>query len=117
MAEVPAFCHFARTLEITKSYPWDDLIRYFSKRPQDIEQAMRTLTYIELNNLTDRIQCPTLISVGLQDEVCVPSSIFAAYNRIPVREKLLEAFPYNVHESSLNIETMIAWARKYLMEE
>lgn len=117
VAEVPGFCHFARTLELTKQPPWTDLIVYFQRRPQDIEQAMRTLSYVELNNLTDRIQCPTLISAGLQDELCVPSSIFSAYNRIPVREKLIEVFPYNGHEGALNIETQIAWARRYLMEE
>jgi cephalosporin-C deacetylase len=114
MAEVPGFCHFARTLELTKQPPWTDLITYFQRRPQDIDPAMRTLSYVELNNLTDRISCPTLISVGLQDELCVPSSIFSAYNRIPAREKLIEVFPYNGHEASLNIETMILWARKYL---
>ena len=117
IAEVPGFCHFSRTLEITRAAPWTDLITYFARRPQDIECAMRTLSYVELNNLTDRIQCPTLISVGLQDELCVPSSIFSAYNRIAVREKLLEVFPYNGHEANLNIETMIAWARKHLLEK
>lgn len=116
IAEVPGFCHFARTLELTRQPPWTDLITYFAHRPQDIDQAMRTLSYVEINNLADRIQCPTLMSVGLQDELCVPSSIFSVYNRIPVREKLIEVFPYNGHEASLNIETMIVWARKYLME-
>ena len=115
MAEVPGFCHFARTLELTKAPPWTDLITYFQRRPWDIECAMRTLSYVELNNMTDRIQCPTLISAGLQDELCVPSSIFSAYNRIPIEEKLIEVFPYNGHEGNLNIETMIEWARKYLM--
>lgn len=117
MAEVPGFCHFPRTLELTKMAPWTDLITYFAHRPQDIDRAMRTLSYVELNNMTDRVQCPTLVTVGLQDEICVPSSIFSAYNRIPIREKLLEVFPYNGHEASLNIETMIVWARRHLMGE
>ena len=115
MAEVPGFCHFARTLEITKTPPWTDLISYMQRRPEDIDRVMRTLSYVELNNLTDRIQCPALVSAGLQDELCVPSSIFSAFNRIPVVEKLIEAFPYNGHEALLNIETMIAWARRHLM--
>lgn len=116
MAEVPGFCHFARTLELTKQPPWTDLITYFQQRPDDIETAMRTLTYVELNNMTDRIMCPTLVTVGLQDELCVPSAVFSAYNRIPAREKLIEVFPYNGHEGGLNIENMIAWARQYLLE-
>jgi len=116
MAEVPGFGHFHRTLDVTKAPPWTDLTGYFQMRPQDIEQGMRTLSYVELNNMADRIQCPTLISVGMQDDICLPSTIFTVYNRIPAQEKLIEVFPYNGHEGALNVETMIVWARKYLME-
>jgi cephalosporin-C deacetylase len=115
IAEQPAFCHFSRTLEVTRMSPWDDLLDYFSRRPEDIEQALRTLSYVELNNMTDRVRCAALVSVGLQDEVCVPSSIYSAYNHIPSRDKQLEAFPYNVHEGGLNIETQIVWVRKHLL--
>jgi len=114
-SEMPAFCHFARTLEVTRQYPWDDLITYFARHPQHIDQAMRTLSYVELNNLCEQIQCPTLVSVGLQDEICVPSSIFSAFNQISAREKVIEIFPYNGHESGLNIETQFIWARKHLL--
>jgi len=116
MAEVPGFCHFARTLELTKQPPWTDLTAYFQRRPQDIDAALRTLSYVELNNMTDRIACPTLISVGLQDEICVPSSIFSAYNRIPIEAKQIDVFPYNGHEAGLNIENMVLWARRCLVE-
>jgi len=115
MAEAPAFCHYGRTLEVTQEGPWTELINYFKAYPDRIGAAMRTLSYVELNNLTERIRCPTLIDVGHADMICVPSSIFSAYNRIEVAEKQLEYFPYNAHEGGLMIETMIAWARKYLM--
>lgn len=115
MAEVPGFCHFRRTLELTKSPPWTDLITYFQRRPQDVDQAMRTLSYVELNNLTDRIECPTLVSAGLQDELCPPSAVYAAFNRIPVEEKQIDPFAFNGHEAGLNREAQIVWARKYLM--
>lgn len=54
--------------------------------------------------------------MGLQDELCVPSSIFSAYNRIPVETKQIDVFPYNGHEAGLNIENMVAWARRHLFE-
>ncbi len=115
MAEVPGFCHFGRTLAVTKAPPWTDLTSYFTRRPGDMEQAMRTLSYVELNNHAERITCPTLISVGLQDDICVPSSIYAAYNRLGAAVKCIDPFPYNGHEALLNIDTMIAWALKYLL--
>ncbi|MBI4559416.1 MAG: alpha/beta fold hydrolase [Candidatus Hydrogenedentes bacterium] len=115
MPEVPAFGHFRRTLELTKAAPWTDLIVYFQRRPWDLETAMRTLSYVELNNLADRIQCPTLVSCGLQDELCPPSTIFTAYNRIPVAEKRIDTYAFNGHEGGLNKENQIAWARQHLM--
>lgn len=115
MAEVPGFCHFPRTFELTRTPPWTDILTYFRHRPGDIEQAMRTLSYVELNNMTHRIACPTLVSAGLQDELCVPSTIFSAFNRIPIADKCIEWFPYNGHEANLNAENMIVWARKHLM--
>ena len=33
-------------------------------------------------NLADRIRCPTLMGVGLQDPICPPSTSFATFNRI-----------------------------------
>lgn len=116
IAEVPGIGHIRRTLELTKAAPWTDLITYFQHRPQDIEQAMRTLSYIELNNLAERIVCPVLISAGLLDEICPPSTIFTVFNRIPAQEKLIETFPFNGHEAGLNRENQIAWARKHLLE-
>ncbi|NIA12790.1 MAG: alpha/beta fold hydrolase [Nitrospiraceae bacterium] len=116
MAEVPGFCHFGRTLEITKQPPWTELISFFQRRPQDIDAAMRTLSYVELNNMTERVACPTLVSVGLQDELCVPSSVFSAYNRIPFEDKCIEVFPYNGHEGGLNVESLIVWARRHLLD-
>jgi cephalosporin-C deacetylase len=115
IAEVPGFCHFGRTLAVTKAAPWTDLIAYFAHWPQRMQPAMRTLSYVELNNHAERITCPTLISVGLQDEICVPSSIYAAYNRLGAREKCIEPFPYNGHQALLNIDTMIAWSQRYLL--
>ena len=115
IAEVPAFCHFARTIEITKAPPWTDLIVFFQRHPEYIETCATTLSYIELNNLSERITCPTLVSVGLLDELCVPSSIFSAFNRIPSSTKHIDVFPFNGHEGGLNRENQIRWARRWLM--
>ena len=47
-------------------------------------------------NLADRITCPTLMSVGLQDTVCPPTTCFHAYNRIP-GEKDYRIYPNHGH--------------------
>jgi len=115
MAGVPGFCHIGRTLEITRAAPWNELTDFFRSHPEDVDTALRTLSYVELNNLTERITCPSLVSVGLLDELCVPSSVFSAYNGIPVETKHLDIVPYTGHDAGLSTELQIAWARKYLM--
>ncbi len=117
MAEVPGFCHIGRTLELTQEAPWTELINYFRSYPERVEPAMRSMSYIELNNLTERIQCPALVNAANVDLLCVPSSIYSAFNRIPHPDKHIEFFPYNGHEGGLMIETMIQWVRKHLLAE
>lgn len=117
IAEVPGFCHIRRTLELTKAAPWTELIAYFQRRPGDLDQAMRTMSYMELNNLAEWVHCPALVSVGLQDELCPPSTIFTVFNRIEAEPKRADTFPFNGHEAGLNRERQIVWARRFLMDE
>lgn len=42
----------------------------------------RVLSYVDTMNLADRIRCPVLMSVGLQDSVCPPRNAFATYNQV-----------------------------------
>jgi len=48
----------------------------------DTAQLFRTLSYFDCLNLADQIAVPTLVTVGLMDTICPPSTIFAAYNHI-----------------------------------
>lgn len=41
-----------------------------------------TLSYFDLKNFTDRIECPVLMAFGLQDPTCPPHTNFAGYNMI-----------------------------------
>ena len=42
----------------------------------------RVLSYVDTMNLAERIECPVLMSVGLQDSVCPPRNSFATYNKV-----------------------------------
>lgn len=41
-----------------------------------------TLSYFDVKNFTDRIQCPVLMAFGLQDPTCPPHTNFSGYNMI-----------------------------------
>lgn len=51
------------------------------------EDLYRTLSYFDVKNFTDRIQCPVYMSVGLQDPVCPPHTNFASYNQVKSEKK------------------------------
>ena len=60
------------------------------------EDLYRTLSYFDVKNFTDRIQCPVLMAIGLQDDVCPPHTNFAGYNHIKT-EKSWVCYPESGH--------------------
>ncbi|HWE62030.1 MAG TPA: alpha/beta fold hydrolase [Chloroflexota bacterium] len=117
MADIPFLCHFRRALEMTDRDPYQEIAAYCQRYPQRIDQVFSTLSYIDNLNLADRIRCPVLITVGLQDLVCPPSTIFAVYNRITA-PKDLAIFPFGVHEipQAHHVEKLKA-ARRHLLQQ
>ena len=60
------------------------------------EDMFRTLSYFDIKNFTDRIQCPVIMAIGLQDDVCPPHTNFAGYNHIRT-EKSWICYPDAFH--------------------
>ena len=56
----------------------------------------KTLTYFDLKNLTERIECPVLMGFGLQDVICPPHTNFASYNSIVATKRWI-VFPEKGH--------------------
>jgi cephalosporin-C deacetylase len=59
--------------------------------------ALRTLSYFDNVNLAPRVRCRTIISNGLWDDVCPPSTIFAAYNHIDAPKEMC-VYRFHAHE-------------------
>lgn len=65
------------------SWPRSDFERYFERNPSDTwERVYDLLTYFDIKNLAQWIECPIIMGVGLQDEVCPPHTNFSSYNLI-----------------------------------
>ncbi len=56
--------------------------RLFDPRHEREDEIFRTLGYIDVQYLAERIQGEVLMGISLMDNVCPPSTQFAAYNRI-----------------------------------
>ena len=60
------------------------------------DEMFRTLSYFDVKNFTDRIECPVLMAIGLQDPVCPPHTNFAGYNQIK-GDKSWVCYPHSGH--------------------
>jgi cephalosporin-C deacetylase len=114
LPEVPYLCHFKRAVHMATRMPYPELSN-FARRYPEHEQAMwTTLAYFDNLNLADGIQAATLVSVGLWDEICPPSTIFAVYNRITAT-KDLDIFSFGEHEQfPAHTEAVYRWCFKHL---
>jgi len=114
MPEVPYLAHYRRALQVTDRDPYQEIAVYCHRYPEREEQVFNTLSYFDNVNLADSIRCPVLMTVGLQDLITPPSTIFAVYNRIST-EKELRIYPYGGHESFPTHHIhKLAWAKRIL---
>lgn len=56
--------------------------RHFDPRHEREEEIFTKLGYIDIQHLAPRIKGEVFMSVGLMDNICPPSTQFAAYNKI-----------------------------------
>ncbi|MFG3257286.1 acetylxylan esterase [Streptomyces sp. NPDC048172] len=95
--DVPFLCHFARAVTLTDARPYGEIAGYLRMHRGKEEQALRTLSYVDGANFAARGRAPALFSVGLMDQVCPPSTVFAAHNAYG-GPKDIAVYPFNGHE-------------------
>jgi len=98
LADIPFLCDFRRAIQITPAGPYPEIANYLRAQPSMFEQTMRSLSYCDCMNLAPWIKCRTIVSNSLWDDVCPPSTIFAAYNHIPSADKQIEIYPFHKHD-------------------
>src|SRR5258706_7871367 len=90
-----------------------DLLAVFCATNRDrVTQVFDTLGYFDGVNFAAQATAPALYSVGLMNDVCPPSTVFAAYNQY-AGPKQLQIWPYNRHEGGETFQPPIQlrWLR------
>ena len=89
----PYLCGFMDSIELTHTYPYQEII-----------------------NFADKITCPIIVSVGLQDNVCPPETGFAMFNRITSQDKRLYAYDGHGHDANQHVHANVinAFFEKHL---
>jgi cephalosporin-C deacetylase len=76
----------------------DEYFRRFDPLHEREDEIFTKLGYIDVQHLAPRIRAEVLMAVGLMDQVCPPSTQFAAYNKI-TSNKSLRVYPDFQHET------------------
>lgn len=97
----PFLSDYRRVWEMDKAEDAYAELREYFRRHDPLHERERAifeqLGYIDIQFLAERIEADVLWGVGLMDEICPPSTQFAAYNRIE-SEKSLAEYPDFAHE-------------------
>ena len=80
LPDVPFLCDYRRAVAITDAYPYREISDYCQAYRDQVDQVFATLAYFDGTSFAARATAPTLFSVALMDQVCPPSTVFAAYN-------------------------------------
>lgn len=115
VANVPNMCHMDYGM-LYSTGSLTELSRFADVFPEHLPAIMDTLSYFDIVNLAEHIRMPLLMSVGLKDTICMPETVFAAYNRIPSADKSIEIYPFTGHTVNRhNNQQMRNFLRKQLL--
>jgi len=97
----PFLCDYQRVwkldLAVNAYQELKDYFRRFDPRHEREQEIFTRLGYVDVQHLAPRIRARVLMGVGLMDQVCPPSTQFAAYNKITA-PKFLAVYPDFGHE-------------------
>jgi cephalosporin-C deacetylase len=113
MPDVPFLCNFRRAVAVTDGFPYGELVRYLHTHRDRVDQVFSVLSYFDGVSMAARATASALFSVALRDDICPPSTVFAAYNAY-AGPKEIEIYDFNQHEGGgpFHQRAQLAFARK-----
>jgi cephalosporin-C deacetylase len=95
-ADVPFLCDIQRAVTLSPAMPYAEVAEFLAQQVDLEAAALDTLRYVDCALLARRITASCLLSVGLMDEICPPSTVFAAYNEIKAAKEIA-VYTFGVH--------------------
>src|SRR4029077_7503437 len=80
LPDVPFLCHYRGASQIIDTSPYVEIANYCKTHRDKVETVFKTLSYFDGLNFSARAKAPALFSVALMDNICPPSTVYAAYN-------------------------------------
>jgi len=102
----PIMCD-VRNLVHEVDWPLIDIRKYVATRPDlTMDKAFDNLDYFDGKNFASDLECPTLVGMGMLDNIAPPDHVYIAYNEIKAPKHIIifrdlghaVARSYNVYE-------------------
>ncbi|OLP65679.1 Cephalosporin-C deacetylase [Bacillus pumilus] len=119
VGDYPYLSNFERAVDVALDQPYLEINSYFRRNsdPETEVKVFETLSYFDLINLAGWVKQPTLMSIGLIDQVTPPSTVFAAYNHLETTDKELKVYRYFGHEYIPAFQTeKLSFLQKQLLD-
>ncbi|MFD8569331.1 acetylxylan esterase [Streptomyces sp. NPDC059639] len=115
LPDVPFLCDIRRAARISATSPYTEIAAYLSLYRDRADTVFRTLSYVDAALLAARATAPALFSIALMDDICPPSTCFAAYHRY-AGPKDVRVYEFNGHEGGggHHRREQLGWVRALL---
>jgi cephalosporin-C deacetylase len=97
LPDVPFLSDYRRGAEIAIKAPYTEIAGYLATHPDQVARAFETLSYFDASVLGRSASASALFSVALMDQICPPSTVYAAYNSY-AGVKEIRRYAFNDHE-------------------
>lgn len=116
LPDVPFLCHFRRSVALTPGRPFTEVTQYLSVHRDRADEVFATLSYFDGAVFARRASAPTLFSVGLMDDIVLPSTVFAAFNGYGGPDREIAVYEFNGHEGGqlFHWQRQVEWLRQRL---
>ncbi|WP_030143096.1 acetylxylan esterase [Mycetocola saprophilus] len=104
IAQEPFLSDFPRSVRAASQRPYTEITEYLAGHRGAAENVFRTLSYFDVTNLVRSSSAPALVSVSFMDAICLPSTVYAAYNRYAGEKRIIE-WEFNGHEGGQMLTT------------
>jgi len=98
MPDVPFLCDIRRAASIATLKPFTELAEWLAVHRAEADDALAALDYVDVALLAPKASAPAYFSVAMRDEICPPSTVYAAFNRYGGTEKEIAMYAWNNHE-------------------
>lgn len=113
--DVPFLCDFPRAVRIATRDPYGEIARFLATHRDKREAVFETLRYFDGVCFASRAKAPALFSAALMDNVCPPSTVYAAHAAYGGPKTMVD-YEFNDHEGGGPYQQLrqLAWLQEVL---